>query len=174
MRLDEPDGVLAWGAVFFFQAEDGIRDIGVTGVQTCALPIVAAPSEHQARQALATLRLEWKEAPAQVSNANLFAKIKENASAKSDDRHRSQQGPVESALAGAYRRLDATYTVAFIAHAPLEPRAALAEWSRDTSGDKLTVWTGTQRPFAVRDELAATFRVPESVVRVIVPDTGSA
>src|SRR3712207_5589424 len=35
---------------FFFQAEDGIRDIGVTGVQTCALPIwgdddVAAPHE---------------------------------------------------------------------------------------------------------------------------------
>src|SRR3712207_7147629 len=26
---------------FFFQAEDGIRDIGVTGVQTCALPILA-------------------------------------------------------------------------------------------------------------------------------------
>src|SRR3712207_6859756 len=26
-------------AFFFFQAEDGIRDIGVTGVQTCALPI---------------------------------------------------------------------------------------------------------------------------------------
>src|SRR3712207_8076391 len=26
---------------FFFQAEDGIRDIGVTGVQTCALPIYA-------------------------------------------------------------------------------------------------------------------------------------
>src|SRR3712207_7052125 len=25
--------------LFFFQAEDGIRDIGVTGVQTCALPI---------------------------------------------------------------------------------------------------------------------------------------
>src|SRR3712207_8761133 len=32
---------------FFFQAEDGIRDIGVTGVQTCALPISArAPGEH--------------------------------------------------------------------------------------------------------------------------------
>src|SRR3712207_9563747 len=29
-------------AVFFFQAEDGIRDIGVTGVQTCALPIYLA------------------------------------------------------------------------------------------------------------------------------------
>src|SRR3712207_2309731 len=31
------------GAVFFFQAEDGIRDIGVTGVQTCARPIFARP-----------------------------------------------------------------------------------------------------------------------------------
>src|SRR3712207_8415612 len=29
------------GLFFFFQAEDGIRDIGVTGVQTCALPILA-------------------------------------------------------------------------------------------------------------------------------------
>src|SRR3712207_7218624 len=28
-----------WVDLFFFQAEDGIRDIGVTGVQTCALPI---------------------------------------------------------------------------------------------------------------------------------------
>src|SRR3712207_8615936 len=28
---------------FFFQAEDGIRDIGVTGVQTCALPISKIP-----------------------------------------------------------------------------------------------------------------------------------
>src|SRR3712207_9597256 len=30
-------------SVFFFQAEDGIRDIGVTGVQTCALPIFQPP-----------------------------------------------------------------------------------------------------------------------------------
>src|SRR3712207_6847287 len=29
--------------IFFFQAEDGIRDIGVTGVQTCALPISNRP-----------------------------------------------------------------------------------------------------------------------------------
>src|SRR2546429_5371582 len=30
--------------VFFFQAEDGIRDVAVTGVQTCALPICFFPS----------------------------------------------------------------------------------------------------------------------------------
>src|SRR2546429_5011347 len=44
--------------VFFFQAEDGIRDVAVTGVQTCALPISrpgvhgtpqrARPGEHPA------------------------------------------------------------------------------------------------------------------------------
>src|SRR2546422_10112079 len=33
---------------FFFQAEDGIRDVAVTGVQTCALPIFA-PNAHVIR-----------------------------------------------------------------------------------------------------------------------------
>src|SRR3712207_9204029 len=36
---------------FFFQAEDGIRDIGVTGVQTCALPICAVVSATDVRPA---------------------------------------------------------------------------------------------------------------------------
>src|SRR5476651_1053141 len=35
--------------VFFFQAEDGIRGIGVTGVQTCALPISATAADLRAR-----------------------------------------------------------------------------------------------------------------------------
>src|SRR5438445_10293266 len=38
-------------ASFFFQAEDGIRDIGVTGVQTCALPICVR-LDHRANDAL--------------------------------------------------------------------------------------------------------------------------
>src|SRR2546429_1436642 len=33
---------------FFFQAEDGIRDVAVTGVQTCALPISNAYGERHA------------------------------------------------------------------------------------------------------------------------------
>src|SRR5436189_606603 len=39
--LYECDDGIAWihGVFFFFQAEDGIRDTSVTGVQTCALPI---------------------------------------------------------------------------------------------------------------------------------------
>src|SRR2546427_6235120 len=36
---------LRWCVFFFFQAEDGIRDLTVTGVQTCALPIFFEMSE---------------------------------------------------------------------------------------------------------------------------------
>src|SRR5256884_4127837 len=41
---------------FFFQAEDGIRDVAVTGVQTCALPISTAKKLHQIRAALQGLK----------------------------------------------------------------------------------------------------------------------
>src|SRR2546429_5181173 len=35
--------------IFFFQAEDGIRDVAVTGVQTCALPICLLPIREPRR-----------------------------------------------------------------------------------------------------------------------------
>jgi isoquinoline 1-oxidoreductase len=129
----------------------------------------AAPTEREARNALGAVRAQWKEKP-QVSSREIFSYLKNNAEPKVDDRHRNQRGSVEDALTGAAHRVDATYTVAYIAHAPLEPRAAVAEWS----GDKLTVRTGSQRPFGVRGELADIFRIPENNVRVIIPDTGSA
>src|SRR2546430_9049988 len=40
---------------FFFQAEDGIRDLTVTGVQTCALPIYIYNAEQQLTKALPKL-----------------------------------------------------------------------------------------------------------------------
>ncbi|MBV9341119.1 MAG: xanthine dehydrogenase family protein molybdopterin-binding subunit, partial [Acidobacteria bacterium] len=79
-------------------------------------------------------------------------------------------GAIDEARAQAAKTIARTYTVAYIAHVPLEPRAAVAEWKQDF----LTVWTGTQRPFAVRQELAEAFHIAETSVRVIVPDTGSA
>jgi CO/xanthine dehydrogenase Mo-binding subunit len=129
----------------------------------------AASNEREASKALESIRTEWKEVP-QTSSRELFSYLKQNAKASGDDRSRRIKGSVENGLASATHRLDATYTVEFIAHAPLEPRAAVAEWSEG----KLTVWTGSQRPFAVRDELADVFHVAASDVRVIVPDTGSA
>jgi nicotinate dehydrogenase subunit B len=128
-----------------------------------------APTEREARNALSAIRAQWKETP-QISNRDLFAYIKKNATANSDERGHKEKGSVEEGLEKAAHRLEASYTVQFIAHAPLEPRAAVAEWS----DGKLTVWTGTQRPFGVRGDLVEAFRIPESNVRVIVPDTGAA
>jgi len=127
------------------------------------------PASAKHKTPLPPFNAQWKEGP-QISNKELFAYLKEKASSSSEARHRNQKGSVDDGLASAAHRLDATYTIAYIAHAPLEPRAAVAEWT----GGKLTVWTGTQRPFAVRDDLAAVFHILEGSVRVIVPDTGSA
>src|SRR3712207_7119065 len=48
---------------FFFQAEDGIRDIGVTGVQTCALPIfkynLGVLSDAKARKYIDGIAFHW-------------------------------------------------------------------------------------------------------------------
>src|SRR3712207_6888742 len=45
--------------LFFFQAEDGIRDIGVTGVQTCALPISPQSAELGPWQAQVASDQHW-------------------------------------------------------------------------------------------------------------------
>src|SRR2546422_1924890 len=44
--MSESMALCACGVLFFFQAEDGIRDVAVTGVQTCALPIWPSRTAH--------------------------------------------------------------------------------------------------------------------------------
>ena len=78
------------------------------------------------------------------------------------------RGAVDEALQSAAKSLSASYDIAYIQHAPMEPRAAVAEWQEG----KLTVWTGTQNPMRVRGELMEAFRLPAEKVRVIVPDAG--
>src|SRR2546430_9249286 len=54
--------VLPLPVSFFFQAEDGIRDLTVTGVQTCALPILPTGAPNAAR-----MPSEMRSAPAPVA-----------------------------------------------------------------------------------------------------------
>src|SRR5258706_8934336 len=49
--------------VFFFQAEDGIRDWSVTGVQTCALPILSAPTNAAIGDGSATVTITDNDVP---------------------------------------------------------------------------------------------------------------
>jgi isoquinoline 1-oxidoreductase len=129
---------------------------------------LVAPNAFTAQHALSTIQARW-DVPAQPSNQGLFAYLKDNPESGRDDGPQHVSGSAAQAMAAADLKLEEQYTVAYIAHAPLEPRAAVAEW---TDG-KLTVWTGTQRPFGVRDELMAAFHLPSAQVRVIQPDMGS-
>src|SRR5229473_3027368 len=129
---------------------------------------VVASNELVAAKAVAAIKAEWKADP-QPSGKELFTYLKSHVESRAGGRPAAGQGSVEQALQSSAHKLEASYTVAYIAHVPLEPRAAVAEWDKG----KLTVWTGTQRPFGVRGELAEAFGIPEKSVRVIVPDTGS-
>jgi isoquinoline 1-oxidoreductase len=136
-----------------------VRDGGFVGV--------TGPTDQLAARAASALTANWKTGE-NVAEAALFDHLRKpprgGAPVRPQDR-----GSMESGMAAADFKTEETYTAAYIAHTPLEPRAAVAEW---TNG-KLTVWTGTQRPWGVRAELAEAFRMPEEQVRVIVPDTGS-
>jgi nicotinate dehydrogenase subunit B len=146
---------------------------GVTFVHDGDFVGVAAPTELAAEQALKSVQAQWNQQTGQPSSKTIFDYLKNNpAQTGGDIRERSSDyelGSIETGMNAADHRLQQTYTVAYIAHAPLEPRAALAQWS----GDTLTVWTGTQRPFGVRSQLAQTFHIPEENVRVLMPDMGS-
>ena len=141
---------------------------GVVAVRDADFVAVAAPSERAAERALAAVHAEWKSTP-QTSSKELYSYLKNNLDTE-EKQLPHEKGSVAKALAAAAQRHEQTYTVAYIAHAPLEPRAAVADWK----DGKLTVWTGTQRPFGVQDELASALHIPKDRVRVIVPDTGSA
>jgi nicotinate dehydrogenase subunit B len=114
---------------------------------------VVAPDEMTAEKALAALKPQWSAVTGTPSSKTVFEHFK------------------SSARGGAVSNPSLVpYTVAYIAHTPLEPRAAVAEWD---SGGKLTVWTGTQRPFGVRSELSQDLGISEDQVHVVMPDTGS-
>jgi isoquinoline 1-oxidoreductase len=143
---------------------------GVTVVHDGDFVGVAAHSEHAAAEALAAIRAEWQPLP-QPAGKEIFKYLKDHPGPAREfgGRGRNVRGSMDDGLKSADHKRASTYTVAYIAHVPLEPRAAVAEWS----DGKLTVWTGTQRPFGVRIELATALNIPAERVHVIVPDTGS-
>ncbi len=114
---------------------------------------VLAPDPQTAEKALAALKAQWQPVTGTTNSKDVYAHFKQTA----------RGGAVNSPGL-------VPYTVAYIAHTPLEPRAAVAEWDAD---GKLTVWTGTQRPFGVKSELVQDLGIAEDNVHVLMPDTGS-
>jgi CO/xanthine dehydrogenase Mo-binding subunit len=129
---------------------------------------VIAADAWTAEEAITSIKAKWT-VPPQPSNKNIFEYFKSNPeSGRGGSRTESATAPAAQSPDSA-TQLSQSYTVQYIAHAPLEPRAAVAKWENG----KLTVWTGTQRPFGVKDELVAAFHLDPAQVRVLQPDMGS-
>ena len=143
---------------------------GVTVVKDGDFIGVAAPDIKTATRALQSIKAKWEEKKDHPSNSNIFDYLLKNPSGQSSGRNSgTTNGDVERGLSEAEFKHATTYNIDYIAHVPLEPRAAVAQWV----DGKITVWTGTQRPFGVQAELAEVFRLDKKNVRVIMPDTGS-
>jgi isoquinoline 1-oxidoreductase len=145
---------------------------GVTVVRDGEFLGVTAPTERDVRRAAAAVRAQWKAPVNEPTSDTIYDHLKKTERPPEPGRGSGgfSSGDVAQARTKAAKTFGASYRIPYIAHVPLEPRAAVAEWE----GDKLTVWCGTQRPFGVRGELASAFRIPEDRIRVIVPDMGSA
>jgi CO/xanthine dehydrogenase Mo-binding subunit len=125
----------------------------------------AAPTLFQATAALeaAAKTAMWKAAGPFPSNKTIHAYLKEHARTSGAAGSAPEKGFAEAA-----KTLSATYTLAYIQHTPMEPRAAVAEWE----GGKLTVWAGCDGPYRAKGDLVRLFGIPAERVRVIIPDMG--
>ncbi len=139
---------------------------GATAMRDGEFVGAVGPSSFAAKRAVQAMAAttKWEEKP-QPSSGELFEHLKKTA--RGNPRGNTA-GDAAKTLASAVVKLQAEYRVAYVQHAPMEPRAAVAEWS----GGRVTVWTGTSNPFAVRTALAQAFGLQASEVRVVVPDFG--
>jgi isoquinoline 1-oxidoreductase len=147
---------------------------GVQIVREGELLGVVAGDPQTAARAASLIKAQWRAEPLPPVDS-LIERFRTKAVAPvevKDTRYPPliRAGDVEAGLASAQRKLSASYWAPPIGHAPLEPRAAVAEWRNGA----LTVYCGKSTPFLVRAELARSLGIPESKVRVRISMPGGA
>jgi len=151
---------------------------------------VAAPSPRAAAEAAALVEVDYEELPAvfeALEGVRPGAPLVHETAAVSDSgaayfgirplpgtnvchRFRLRHGDLEAGFAEADVVVEETYRTAAAQHCHMEPHATAARWE----GDVLTLWTGSQTPFNVREDLARIFALQPEQVRVVCPPMGGA
>lgn len=150
---------------------------GVRVVREGNFLAVTAEDPATARRAARAVDARWEERPL-PDFAGMIESFRKEAKApvapKPGVRYPALlvKGDVQAALTAAPRRHEASYSLRPVAHVPLEPRAAIAEWTKVEGEDFLTVRGSSQAPFVVRLELAEAFRMPPERIRVMAVDCG--
>jgi nicotinate dehydrogenase subunit B len=124
---------------------------------------VVAEREENAVRAARELKVEWKPWSAMPDFSKLEPALR---GYPGKPRILREEGDVRSAFSNAAVELSATYVWPYQLHASLGPSCAVA----DHADNKLTIWSATQSPNAMRREAARLLTMPEEAVRVIHVD----
>ena len=172
-----------------------IQDQSVLGVERARylgdpVAAVAAVTPREAEQAAALVDVSYEELPAvldvldavrptaplvhethavSASGAAYFG-IRPEHGTNVCHRFRIRHGDVEAGFAEADVVIEQTFRTAGAQHAHMEPHACVARWTEDA----LEIWTGTQTPFNLREELARIFDLAEERIRVVCLPMGGA
>ncbi|HEX5635096.1 MAG TPA: molybdopterin cofactor-binding domain-containing protein, partial [Gemmatimonadales bacterium] len=124
---------------------------------------VVARNTWVAKQAREKLVIEWEDGPnADYDSAAYRAQLEREV--RKPGKAARSQGDAERGLRGATTRVEADYYLPHLAHAAMEPLAAVAE----VKDGKVEVWAPTQHPQAARDTLSKILGVPVENVTVHV------
>ena len=131
---------------------------GVSVVRDGSFLGVLAEREEDAIAAAAKLRAKCKWEQARPVPDDIHAWLKRHVA----ERNIAKEKLDAQAKARGVKRVAASYTKPYIAHASIGPSCALARWN----GDKLEVWSHTQGIFGLRQDLAKILRMREEDIVV--------
>ncbi|HKS21234.1 MAG TPA: molybdopterin cofactor-binding domain-containing protein [Thermoanaerobaculia bacterium] len=134
---------------------------GVTVVERDDLVAVLAPTPDGAAEALSLIKAEWTKPSAAFDHESVADYFVKHGGA-GDVRH------TKGDVGAATNAIETTFRTGYLAHAPMEPHTAAAEWK----DGRVTVWASTQSPFGTRMRVAQSLGIDESKVRVLTPFVG--
>jgi nicotinate dehydrogenase subunit B len=142
--------------------EASVRDIPglVAVVRIGDFVGVVAEREENAVKAAAQLKVSWKPTPMLPDLGDVATALRANPSTP---RVLIDKGDVDTALAAAAKKISRTYVWPYQMHASIGPSCAVADY-RD---DQVRVWSGTQNPHILRDDLAMLLGRPDADIDVI-------
>jgi isoquinoline 1-oxidoreductase beta subunit len=152
------------GKVKSFDAAGAMKKPGVKKVVQVGDSAVAVVADTwwRAKSALDAMTIEWDNGPnAGVSSASIAAVLKEGLDAK-EAAAGNKVGDIETAMAGAARKVTATYSYPFQNHATMEPMNATAKYTPE----RCEVWTPTQNGEAALAAAAEASGLPPAKCEV--------
>jgi nicotinate dehydrogenase subunit B len=162
-RVIRPSGL---GATLISYDEGSIRDIpGIVEVVRIENFLgVVAKTEWGAIKAARQLSVKWSAWSGLPEQSQLWEHVRNTRILKDDVT--SNRGDSDAALAGAPRKLTATYDFAIHTHGSIGPSCAVAEFE----DGKLTCWSASQATHNLRKQLAAMLGVADESVRCVYVD----